>query len=163
MSSAQIAPPPEHVCYVHCNFCNTILAVTPSAWYLSLFLSALSCLLPVLLRLRPLKRMQIYKERDAWNHWLWHYFRHDIANYIWRTCIGDPAGFRFSLDRNFWIPPLSFHSLPFFDLLFSRGFSGFFLSVSTLQFGLIFFKRERAGLDIVPFNWVLLHHGHERR
>ncbi|KAG2547147.1 hypothetical protein PVAP13_9KG067400 [Panicum virgatum] len=28
MSSAQIAPPPEHVCYVHCNFCNTILAVS---------------------------------------------------------------------------------------------------------------------------------------
>ena len=25
--SAQIAPP-EHVCYVHCNFCNTILAVS---------------------------------------------------------------------------------------------------------------------------------------
>jgi hypothetical protein len=24
--SAQIAPA-EHVCYVHCNFCNTILAV----------------------------------------------------------------------------------------------------------------------------------------
>ncbi|NP_001141765.1 Protein YABBY 2 [Zea mays] len=30
MSSAplQIAPVPEHVCYVHCNFCNTILAVS---------------------------------------------------------------------------------------------------------------------------------------
>ncbi|KAF0923714.1 hypothetical protein E2562_006686 [Oryza meyeriana var. granulata] len=26
--SAQIAPAPEHVCYVHCNFCNTILAVS---------------------------------------------------------------------------------------------------------------------------------------
>nr|AOX47503.1 YAB2.1 [Zea mays subsp. mays]AOX47504.1 YAB2.1 [Zea mays subsp. mays]AOX47505.1 YAB2.1 [Zea mays subsp. parviglumis] len=27
-SAAQIAPVPEHVCYVHCNFCNTILAVS---------------------------------------------------------------------------------------------------------------------------------------
>ncbi|KAG8062892.1 hypothetical protein GUJ93_ZPchr0003g18426 [Zizania palustris] len=26
--SAQIAPAAEHVCYVHCNFCNTILAVS---------------------------------------------------------------------------------------------------------------------------------------
>ncbi|KAL5206866.1 hypothetical protein ABZP36_035075 [Zizania latifolia] len=26
--SAQIAPAVEHVCYVHCNFCNTILAVS---------------------------------------------------------------------------------------------------------------------------------------
>ncbi|XP_062215078.1 protein YABBY 2-like [Phragmites australis] len=26
--SAQIAPVLEHVCYVHCNFCNTILAVS---------------------------------------------------------------------------------------------------------------------------------------
>ncbi|KAL6637526.1 hypothetical protein ACP70R_025098 [Stipagrostis hirtigluma subsp. patula] len=26
--SAQIAPAPEHVCYVHCNFCNTVLAVS---------------------------------------------------------------------------------------------------------------------------------------
>uniref|UniRef100_A0A0E0NYX3 Uncharacterized protein n=2 Tax=Oryza TaxID=4527 RepID=A0A0E0NYX3_ORYRU len=26
--SAQIVPAPEHVCYVHCNFCNTILAVS---------------------------------------------------------------------------------------------------------------------------------------
>ncbi|CAL4918138.1 unnamed protein product [Urochloa decumbens] len=26
--SAEIAPSPEHVCYVHCNFCNTILAVS---------------------------------------------------------------------------------------------------------------------------------------
>lgn len=28
MSAQQIAPVPEHVCYVHCNFCNTILAVS---------------------------------------------------------------------------------------------------------------------------------------
>ncbi|XP_021312905.1 protein YABBY 2 [Sorghum bicolor] len=27
MSAQQIAPVPEHVCYVHCNFCNTILAL----------------------------------------------------------------------------------------------------------------------------------------
>ncbi|OEL31696.1 Protein YABBY 6 [Dichanthelium oligosanthes] len=25
--SAQIAPAADHVCYVHCNFCNTVLAV----------------------------------------------------------------------------------------------------------------------------------------
>ncbi|KAJ1294372.1 hypothetical protein BS78_01G141400 [Paspalum vaginatum] len=28
MSTTQIAPVMEHVCYVHCNFCNTILAVS---------------------------------------------------------------------------------------------------------------------------------------
>ncbi|OEL34868.1 Protein YABBY 2 [Dichanthelium oligosanthes] len=36
--SAQITPAPEHVCYVHCNFCNTILAVTPSDLSLSICL-----------------------------------------------------------------------------------------------------------------------------
>nr|CAB3462672.1 unnamed protein product [Digitaria exilis] len=25
--SAQIAPAADHVCYVHCNFCNTVLAL----------------------------------------------------------------------------------------------------------------------------------------
>jgi hypothetical protein len=47
--SSQITPVPEHVCYVHCNFCNTILAVNCALAPISSDPLALSSLLFVCL------------------------------------------------------------------------------------------------------------------
>ena len=164
MSAQQIAPVPEHVCYVHCNFCNTILAVNP-IWSLCLPHRSL-----------PLSISQFFASLclwsadlqgvDAWNDWLRACMHHRIVNFVGFGCsscwISSFASSKlFCKGRTYGIsesPPSCRPSI----FIFGQSPLNFLPSLFNCRFQFFEWKLL-AGFLCLSNLTSSLHHGHEGR